>query len=130
MASTAERSRLALRNLERRRQELGISRAILACKSGVSLPTVNRILTGNSRRASFGNVMAIANVLGLELIERPADEIRQRQALAKARRLVKIVQGTSALELQSVPTDAEERMVNQTVHELLASSGRKLWSEL
>ena len=53
--------------LENRRRELGLSQSALAERSGVSLPTVQRILSGHSPAASFENTLAIAQVLGMQL---------------------------------------------------------------
>jgi transcriptional regulator with XRE-family HTH domain len=116
---------------ERRRKELGMSRITLAKRSRVSLPTINRILLNQSPTVSFANVLAIAEALGLEMKaceSIPSDELRQRQARTKARRLVGMVQGTSALEGQGLNNRELEAMVARTTEELLASR-RKLWGE-
>ena len=46
--------------LETRRRELGMSLAMLARRSRVSLPTVNRIMSGRHPRPTFAHVAAIA----------------------------------------------------------------------
>ncbi len=51
--------------LNQRRQELGLIVETLAKRSGVSRPTVQRILSGSNPTASFANVLAIAEALGL-----------------------------------------------------------------
>src|SRR5262249_52508550 len=53
--------------LQRRRQELGLSYELLAQRSGVSRPTVQRILSGRYPTASFASVVALGYALGLEL---------------------------------------------------------------
>lgn len=53
--------------------------------------------------------------------------MRQEQAYAKARRLVALAQGTSALEAQGVDRPVLEEAIEQTAHELLRSK-RKLWA--
>jgi len=55
-------------------------------------------------------------------------ELRRDQADRKARRLVQLVQGTSALEGQAVDDDSLDAMIGRTSDELL-SSNRRLWSE-
>ena len=50
--------------LDRRRRELGLTFAALSSRSGVSEPTVKRILGGRLGEASFTHVVAIARALG------------------------------------------------------------------
>jgi hypothetical protein len=116
--------------LERRRRELGMTCPQLAERSGVSLPTVRRILRGGLDRATTANTVAVAVALGLRPQFEPIDDshdFRQKEATKKARKLVGMVQGSSGLEAQAVDPDTVERMVAQTVHELMAGSRRKLW---
>ena len=88
------------------------------------------ILGGHAAEASFGNVAAVARALGVsvELGESDADTFLLKQATEKARRVARMVQGTSALESQAVDADTYERLVSRSVHELLAGSRRRLWS--
>src|SRR5205823_4847667 len=121
-----------LNTLESRRRDLRISVTDLARRSKVSLPTVNRILSGRFPNASFANVLAVANALGMSASFEPlspAAEFREEQARRKAKRLVGMVQATSALEAQAVDDESLRQMTRQTVHELLAGSPRALWSE-
>lgn len=118
--------------LEIRRRELGISQSVLAERSGVSLPTIQRILSGHNPAASFENTLAIAQVLGMQLDAVPvipAQEVLEQQARKKAERLVRMVQGTSALEAQGVSSKHLGQMVRKTIQELLAGSRRRLWAE-
>jgi transcriptional regulator with XRE-family HTH domain len=118
--------------LENRRRVLGLSQSALAERSGVSLPTVQRILSGHNPAASFENTLAIAQVLGMQLDVVPvipAREVLEQQARKKAERLVRMVQGTSALEAQGVSARHIGQMIKKTVQELLAGSRRRLWAE-
>ena len=118
-------------DLSRRRKDLGISFEALAKRSGVSMPTVVRILSGKNPHASFANVAAIADALGMTVSLRStvsAQAIREHQAETKARKLVGMVQGTSGLESQAVDAEQIDAMTRQTLHELLAGSSRVLWS--
>jgi len=118
-------------SLEKRRRELGMSRKSLANRSHVSLPTVNRILSGRHSGASIENVLTIAAALGMELkfeAEMRSERFREMQAVAKARQLVRLVQGTSALEGQALDKDELEDMIGRTAKELSLSK-RKLWDE-
>jgi transcriptional regulator with XRE-family HTH domain len=121
-----------LKSLDERRRELGLSYELLSRRCGVSRPTVQRILSGHHAAASFANVLAIAESLGLGLrfdSEVDTRDLRQEQAERKAKKLVALVQGTSGLEGQAVDEKSVESMVEQTMHELLAGSKRKLWSD-
>lgn len=120
-----------LQALEKRRRELGMSRPVLAHRSRVSLPTVNRIMSKHHESASFAHVAAIAQALGLELTfcaKDRSEELRRRQARNKAKHLVGLVQGTSGLEGQAVDQEVFESMVDRTMDQLLRSK-RRLWSE-
>jgi transcriptional regulator with XRE-family HTH domain len=113
-------------DLDRRRRALGITYKALAKRSGVPMPTVVRILSGSDSGARYANVQAIASALGDDA---DLEQFRETQARRKAQHLVAMVQGTSGLEGQALDEATIARMVNQTVHELLAGSGRKLWSD-
>jgi transcriptional regulator with XRE-family HTH domain len=119
--------------LQERRQELGLSYELLAQRSGVSHPTVQRILSGRYSSASFASVVAIANALGLELRVASAitpEQLKREQARKKAKKVAALVQGTCALEGQGVDRSGLEAMVERTTEELLSGSKRRLWSEL
>jgi transcriptional regulator with XRE-family HTH domain len=121
-----------LEQLDARRRKLGMSYASLAKRSGVSMATVQRVLSGNHPKASFGNVVAIAEALDMSVKIEPtatATEIRHRRARQKAERLVSMVQATAGLEAQAVSADALSEMMVQTTSELLAGSPRQLWND-
>jgi transcriptional regulator with XRE-family HTH domain len=118
--------------LDQRRRDLGLSYDLLSKRCGVSRPTVQRILSGRQEAASFSNILAIAESLGLALrldSDVAPPELRREQAERKARKLVALVQGTSGLEGQAVDRETVESMVERTTDELLAGSKRRLWSE-
>ena len=118
--------------LEARRRDLGLSQSVLAERSGVSLPTVHRILASHAKTASVDNILAIAQVLGMDLEAVPrigTQEILEQQATKKAEQLVGMVQGTSSLEGQAVSGKQIGQMIKKTVQELLAGSRRRLWAE-
>ena len=116
--------------LNGRRKALGISFATLARLSGVSEPTAKRILGGQLGEASFANVAAIAVTLGasLGLEELDTDAMCRDQAHRKAEQIARLVQGTSALENQAVDAATYRKLVERSVHELLAGSRRRLWA--
>lgn len=120
-----------IRQLEQRRQGLKMSRATLARRSGVSLPTVNRILSGKHDSASFANILAIAEALRIEIKaeeQGTSYEVREQQAVKKAKYLVRLVQGTSTLEGQGLDEQELAEMIDQTSKELFLTK-RKLWAE-
>lgn len=121
-----------LKDMNQRRRDLGISYELLSKRCGVSRPTVQRILSGRHTAASFANIVAIAESLGLGLRFDTKVDVRklaQEQAERKATKLVALVQGTSGLEGQAVDEKAVKSMVERTTHELLTGPKRKLWSE-
>jgi transcriptional regulator with XRE-family HTH domain len=121
-----------LRSLNQRRRALGLSYELLSKRSGVSRPTVQRILSGRHPAASFANIVSIANSLGLALrLESMVDagDLKRDQAARKAKKLVDLVQGTSGLEGQAIDAKALDSMVKKTTRELLAGPKRRLWSE-
>ncbi len=119
------------KTLDGRRRELGMPYAVLAERSGVSEPTVKRMLGGRIASASFGNVIAVAQTLGLSFRfgSTSAEVLRRDQAQDKAKRLVRMVQATNALESQAVGQRARRRLVNQSTQALLTGSNRRLWSK-
>jgi len=124
--------------LENRRARLGMSKADLARRAGVSLPTVRRLLSGREKRARTDIVAAIATALGVEvrLSAAPcvhesvdASAFRRQQARAKAKRLAKLVQGTMALEAEAVGEDIVEELEEQNFHALLTGPAYRLWGD-
>ena len=123
---------LLLMTLDQRRRDLGLSYDLLSKRCGVSRPTVQRILSGRQTTASFSNILAIADALGLAFrldSQVASPKLKREQAERKAKKLVALVQGTSGLEGQAIDQETVESMVEQTTHELLAGSKRRLWSE-
>ena len=122
--------------LDKRRKQLGMSRAILAMRSRVSQPTVTRILTGKESAPCLPNVQAIAAALGVSVIigadlrvkeDLDVNEFRRRQAVEKARRLNSMIQGTMGLESQAVDGPTLEALLLRTVQDLLDGPRRRLW---
>ena len=124
--------------LDSRRRGLGMSRAALARRAGVSLPTVQRLLCGGESRARIDIVRAIAVALGVEVrlgeslsVHETTDvsAFRMAQARAKAKRLARLVQGTMALEAEAVSEPVVDEMEEENLHALLAGPARRLWGE-
>jgi transcriptional regulator with XRE-family HTH domain len=120
------------RRLNERRQRLGVSCSVLAKRTGVSLRSVQRVLSGEETNPGFSTVASLAHELGVGV--RFDDEvdvrtIRRRQAERKAERILAIVQGSSALEAQALSRETIRDLREKTVNELLAGSPRKLWAD-
>lgn len=124
--------------LDSRRVRLGMSKADLARLAGVSLPTVQRLLSGREGRARADVLGAIADALGVEVRlsgsphvheSTDASAFRDARARKKAARLAKLVQGTMALEAEAVDHRVLEQLAAQNVHALLAGPGRRLWGD-
>lgn len=118
-------------NMDTRRRELRMSYAALSKRSKVPVPTLVRTLTGKNQNVGFSTVVAIAEALSTSL-QMTAKEskmaVLEREATEKAKRLVGMVQSTSALEAQGVSEEKVNEMIRMTVHELMAcKSGRKIW---
>lgn len=113
------------------KKELGISNAIIAEQSGVSVATVARILSGNHPSAHFDHVYAIASVLGVSLVAQSAIDpeiMKREQAEKKAKQIMKLVRGNSALEATETSQETYQRMLNKTINELMAGPKRALWA--
>jgi transcriptional regulator with XRE-family HTH domain len=120
------------KRLNERRERLGISCSVLARRTGISLRSVQRILSGEETNPGFSTVAGLARELGVGV--RFDDEvdvrtIRRRQAERKAERLLAIVQGSSALEAQALSRETIRDLREKTINELLAGSDRKLWAD-
>ena len=117
--------------LNQRRKELGVTFALLAQWTGLSLRTVQRVLSGEETDPGFRTVASIAEALGVSLRfdADDAEAFRRKRAEQKAERVLALVQGTSALEAQALSEEAKRHIKERTVHELLAGSPRKLWAD-
>ena len=119
-----------LTTLRTRKRELGMTFETLANRSGVSVSTLKRMLAPAAADASMADTLAVAQALGVTLSARmpSAQAFREEQAHAKARKLVQMVQGTSALENQGVDQQHIQRMIQRTVRDLLNGPSRTLWA--
>ena len=118
------------RVLNSRRKELDMTFAALAERSGLSLPTVQRILAGKQEPTSV-HLKSLAEAMGMALVVMSKvnpTKLKRQQAQAKARRLVGLSQGTAALEGQAVGQKTLDKLVDQTARELLARPKQLLWS--
>jgi hypothetical protein len=83
------------------------------------------------RRATFDNLVKVAKALGVDVEFHPESDVEtmlEREARAKAERLARMAQGTSALEAQAVDGETVRKVTQRNVHELLRSR-RRLWAD-
>jgi len=117
-----------------RKKRLGMSYAVLAARSGVSEATLKRMLNADDQQQHSPRIdclTAVLDSLGMSLVTKPTlkvEELRYREADAKARRLVQLLQGTSALEEQGLDKAEIERLVSKARQELLDGTNRRLWA--
>ena len=131
MTTTINNTSTIGRRLDGRRRQLGMKQVELARRSGVSLPTVRRILTDESYNPAMASVEAMGQALGVRVALRPlsrATQFREREAERKARRLARMVQATSGLEGQAVDSTTIGDIERKIVHQLLAGPNSKLWA--
>jgi len=118
--------------LEERRKRLGLSCAAVAHRAGLGLRTVQRALSVDAIIPEFSTLNAIAQAMGawvqVELKGPDVEQLKEQQAQRKARQLVSLTQGTSALEAQGISKRDLARMTKQTARQLLAGPTRKLWA--
>ena len=119
--------------LNDRRRALDMPLNELGRRAHVSSGTVRRVLAGEPG-ARFEAVTAIGDAMGVRGLDfalaRKEDKMRYLQAALKARKLVGMVQGTSALEAQAVSESHKKLMVQKTIHELLCGPRSKLWASI
>lgn len=121
-----------INRLTDRRVQLGMSEYHIAWRSGVSQPTIHRILSGENPQASLANVLAIADALGLAIEVSPhmsVEEYRDWQADRKAGQIGAMTQATSALEGQGLDKETRKAIKERLKQKLLAGSPSALWSE-
>lgn len=108
---------------------LGLTEVQIARDTGISQPTVHRILSGRHHRAAWNDIAAIAHRLGVELIAESnnAYAMIMRRAEEVAQDIVDATQATSQLEGQGFSDQKQEEFIQQTKAELLAGPKRRLW---
>src|SRR5271163_2457256 len=93
-----------LEALEKQRKALRMTLPVVAERARLSRATVCRILKHKQTSSSLANVLAVAKALGAEMelhLQKP-DDVAEQEIQAKARRIVRMVQGTMALEAQGI----------------------------
>ncbi|HWG43618.1 MAG TPA: helix-turn-helix transcriptional regulator [Gemmataceae bacterium] len=119
-----------LEALDKQRRALKMSLPVLAERAKLSRATVCRILKEKRTSSSLESVLAIANVLGgeVELHMEDPEKLVERQIQKRAKKIVRMVQGTMALEGQGI-TDPDhiDQLVEMAAKEIRAKPRKQLW---
>ena len=118
--------------LDRRRHDLRMSCQVLARRSGLSLRTVQRVLSGEAKSLRVGTLIAMARALEMSLGVTSGCRARlviKRQARVKARKLTAVAQGSAALEGQAVSEKDLADLQDKIEDNLTGGSAIRLWSE-
>ncbi|MCP4378487.1 MAG: helix-turn-helix transcriptional regulator [bacterium] len=118
-----------LDTLRKQRNELQMPYGVLAQRSGLSLSTVQRAMTGNSGR--IDTLLSLAGALGvrLNITVTPPRKLRNEQANNQAHKLAGFAQGNSAMEGQGVPQGTLREVQQNLKDRLLVGTNRRLWGE-
>lgn len=103
-----------------RKEQLNITIENLAKLSGLGVRTVNRVLANEDVKLS--TIESITNLLGLDFAGNevvPLDELKKQRAKQKAIFMASLVQGTSALELQSLDKQSVNSIISMYEKEFL-----------
>jgi transcriptional regulator with XRE-family HTH domain len=120
-----------IKQLSARRIGLGMSLTQLSLRSGVSLPTIQRILSGRSPAASFETVLAIARALEVDVVFTDRSDnysCLRAHAQEKAKQLTRMLQGNLSLEAEGMDEELSNEIERRTTDELVAGSSRRIWS--
>ena len=116
--------------LDKQRRALKMPLDVLAERANLSRATVCRILKEKRTSSSLQSVLAIAGVLGAEVELRLQDpeELVEQKVQERAKKIVRMVQGTMALESQGL-TDPNhlDQLVKIAAKEIRARPRRQLW---
>lgn len=119
--------------LANRRRALGMPLDELSRRAGVSASTVKRFLTGN-RWPSGDRALKISECLGMPGFDdqraRGIEHMRMRQAVKKARQIVRLTQGTMALEAQAVDEATKKNTERMMAYRLLHGPRVRLWTTI
>ena len=128
--TTAQSYSKMVNQLKSQKKYLGMTYETISERSGVSVASVKRIVSGQLSSAQFEHVLSVAETLGVHFKPEMenAEIMKREQAREKAEELVALTRGNSALEGQSISDSAFQRMIEKTVNDLLAGPHKALWS--
>ena len=115
------------------RGQLIMSQRALARRANVPQSTISKIESGRLKP----NVSTLQKILSalecdllISVIPREGIEvIRRNQAIAKAKRKIRYLQGTMSLEMQEPDQELLKELIHDEMKDLLESSGPELWED-
>jgi len=116
-------------HLNRQRRALGMGIDVVARRSGVSKPTVQRILAGNQPHASFDHVCAIARALGAVIgVARMNDARDMRREQATRAIMKKAGLSPTDTDVTDIP-DEVKKLIVEGAEILQKKQNMKLWKD-
>jgi len=116
------------------REALGMTQVQLAARVGISRQSVQDFeKTEAERRITLDSLDRLARAMGCRVVyslvpeNGSLDDLRKRQAHAKAEALLKSTDHSMKLEAQGVDANERERQGKLLAEALLRGSSRKLW---
>lgn len=119
-----------LQAVERKWRVLKMPLHILAERAGLSRATVCRILKEKRASSSLESVLAVARVLGAKVVFRLGDseKLVEQQFQKRAKRIVRMMQGTMELEGQRITDPNHLDQLMETAAKVIRAKPRKqLW---
>ena len=115
------------RRIQKRIQQLAIPNSELAKRSRLDCATVERVLS-TPISVPFEQLVSVGASIGLNFkgASRPVRNVLRTAVLMKARYLVRLVQGTAALESQAVDQNARRELTKLAIRELSADR-KRIW---
>lgn len=110
--------------------ELGMSYRVIAERSGVSIATVKRFLSGDNSNTDFMNVVNIAQAMGMNLNiieEISPQKMREDQIHNRTMQAVVASAATNALEGQGPDLAGKQLMFGSLMKEYSSKSPNALW---
>jgi hypothetical protein len=127
---TANQVHQWLEALDRQRRALKMPLKVVAQRAGLSRSTVCRVLIDKRVSSHLDHIVAIARVVGVqfELRVTSPDDVVESHIKEQARQLVRMVQGTMALEAQGI-TNADDLSALESLaaDQIRRIPKRKLW---
>jgi len=127
-----DKTKTLIKLLSYRRMLAGLTTAEIARRTGISQPTVYRILSGQSQHVQLDHIIKIGRLLGCSLqwdAVLSEEDLITAQADRKAEKAVRMLQGTSGLEGQGLSPKELDRIRKKTKRKILSGSDRKIWRE-